>query len=537
MVDSKRHQNSSLPATDYWQPVLLSQPALPVRGMILSLIGHSLFLVLLGHLPFDHRSRPERIDFERENINYFRISDSFPDISPLARNAQTPKTGTTPPPVSQELPQTRKNKLEVQIHPDQGPPLRQIIDQPDVKQVKILPKLELPNILFQPSKTDRGVEAPVVLPELAEGLRQQSQALSRTELPNLLLNQAKTSRGIEPALLLPEVSTDFERDLSKSETAATNLAAKPHIAAPPPLPQSAMLLGESESRQEVKDLSGGRKAPLLAYSLDPALPKGELALPKAQTMGNLSVSPQAAEGTKPSAASLEPSTADIAIPDVSIRNQAPLPAAAAKGMVIQAPTAPPLPEQKPRELEKPVAKSLRDYIPSLTQPVKLQGAGTKMSAVVPDSPLAEAERKGLEIYTAAINAPNFTSKRGSWIFRFAEILEPGLPPLSAESAPAPHHSQLTAPSAIFKVDPRYPPEVIREKVEGVVILYAVIRRDGSVDAQSIRVLHKLDARLDMSARDALLGWKFKPSTKDGTPIDIQAEVSIPFYSHRDVFFR
>jgi protein TonB len=94
---------------------------------------------------------------------------------------------------------------------------------------------------------------------------------------------------------------------------------------------------------------------------------------------------------------------------------------------------------------------------------------------------------------------------------------------------------LTAPSAVFKVDPRYPPEVIRDHVEGQVVLYAIIRKDGTVDPQSIRVLQKLDPRLDVSARDALLAWKFTPSTRDGEPIDIQTEVTIPFYSHKDLF--
>lgn len=537
-MDFKEHQNSDLPGIDHWQPILLAQPPVPVKGMILSLISHGLFFVLLGHLPFGHRSRPERAEFEEENISYFRISSSFPDISPLAPDPQIPKRETKSPPVSQRAPQTTKNQLRVQIHPDQGPPVQQIIDQPEVKQVKNLPKLELPNILFQPSRASRGVEAPVVLPELAENFRQQTQNLRQTELPTLLLNQAKTARGVEPAVSLPEVSADFERDFSKTETAAASLSAKPLIAAPPPLPQSALLLGESESPQhEVKDLSGGRNASLLAYSLDPALPKGELAIPKVRTSGNLSMSPQGVEGAKPPAPSLEPTTADIAIPDVSIRNQAPLPAAAAKGMVIQAPAPLPQPGEKTGALEEPVVKSLRDYLPSMGRPVKLPGAEPKAPELVPGSPLAEAERKGLEIYAAAINAPNFTSKRGSWIFRFAEILELKQPPRSAMGTPTPHPSKLTAPSAIIKVDPRYPPEVIRERVEGVVILYAVIRRDGTVDPQSIRVLQELDARLDISARDALLGWKFKPSTKDGEPIDIQAEVSIPFYSHRDIFFR
>jgi protein TonB len=80
-----------------------------------------------------------------------------------------------------------------------------------------------------------------------------------------------------------------------------------------------------------------------------------------------------------------------------------------------------------------------------------------------------------------------------------------------------------------KTDPRYPPEVIRERVEGIVILYAILRKDGNIDGESIRLIRKLDTRLDLSAREALLNWKFKPSLKNGAAVDIQMEVSIPFY--------
>jgi protein TonB len=83
------------------------------------------------------------------------------------------------------------------------------------------------------------------------------------------------------------------------------------------------------------------------------------------------------------------------------------------------------------------------------------------------------------------------------------------------------------------VDPKYPPDVVREKVEGVVVLFAIIRKDGTVDPASVRVVRKLDPRLDVSSRDALLGWRFKPSLKDGRPIDIQTEITIPFYFRRE----
>ena len=107
-----------------------------------------------------------------------------------------------------------------------------------------------------------------------------------------------------------------------------------------------------------------------------------------------------------------------------------------------------------------------------------------------------------------------------------------------DTPPTMHESVgLTAPVATVKVDPRYPPEVIREKVEGVVVLYAVLRKDGTVDPESVRLIRKLDSRLELNAKEALIAWKFKPSQKNGQPVDIQAEITIPFYFRKDPLYQ
>ncbi len=80
--------------------------------------------------------------------------------------------------------------------------------------------------------------------------------------------------------------------------------------------------------------------------------------------------------------------------------------------------------------------------------------------------------------------------------------------------------------ATTKVDPAYPPEVLRDHVEGTVTLYAVIRADGTVD--DIKVLDSLDSRLDATAVRALARWHFRPGTKNGEPVALEAVVQIPF---------
>ena len=115
--------------------------------------------------------------------------------------------------------------------------------------------------------------------------------------------------------------------------------------------------------------------------------------------------------------------------------------------------------------------------------------------------------------------PNLNSATGSWILNFTEMrTTPGAPPAGA--------ADIAAPSPLRKVDPKYPPTAVAEHIEGEVILYAVIRRDGSVD--SIQLIRGIDDQLDGNAMRALAQWKFRPAQRDGEPLDLEAIVHIPF---------
>jgi len=67
---------------------------------------------------------------------------------------------------------------------------------------------------------------------------------------------------------------------------------------------------------------------------------------------------------------------------------------------------------------------------------------------------------------------------------------------------------------------------MRRNVHGSVTLYAVIRNDGSVS--DVRVLRGVDEQLDEYARTALAHWHFRPATKNGAAVDLEAVVMIPF---------
>ena len=96
----------------------------------------------------------------------------------------------------------------------------------------------------------------------------------------------------------------------------------------------------------------------------------------------------------------------------------------------------------------------------------------------------------------------------------------------AEMKDAHDPGDLMGPVATQEVDPGYPLELMRQNVRGTVTLSAVIHTDGSVT--DVRIIRGIDDRLDQYASAALARWRFRPATRNGAPVPLQAIVIIPF---------
>jgi TonB family protein len=494
---------------------LLPPRRLPWRWLLLSVLSHGLLIWALLSVRLPQR-RNLLIDFDSEKITYYKVLEALPNVTPVKREVE----------LHDSLPQSKagdaefRASQEVRIHPQAPTWTETVVEQPQLPLVSNLPKLQLPNILMQTSKLDPGREPLVVSPEVISHLAIQVQ--QPQSLQNLPLNPAPVLG--RPTVPLPQLAAPAEPSAAtlQLDQVAANVG---NLQETTPLPFAAPPVEELRVSFQVEQIPVARGADLLVYSASPAIPKGEIAVPKVSSTGRLSASP--AQTSQPSlpAGTAEVSQAEVVMPSISISNRKPPDVAGPRAAVVQvplpkAPVEPKLPnEGKPR--------SLLDSLPSRLPSRPL---AANASANVPaESPLREYENRGGPVFTAAINAPNFTSKRGSWIFRFAELWQVETAAAFNDVPVRTAQPPLTPPSATVKIDPRYPPEVIRERLEGIVILYAILRKDGNIDGESIRVIRKLDARLDLSAREALLNWKFKPSLKNGVAVDIQMEVSIPFY--------
>jgi protein TonB len=87
--------------------------------------------------------------------------------------------------------------------------------------------------------------------------------------------------------------------------------------------------------------------------------------------------------------------------------------------------------------------------------------------------------------------------------------------------------QLSSGSAqvISRVDPSYPLLAKQMKVQGAVVLEALISKSGSI--QDIEVLSG-PAILSEAAREAVKQWHFKPYYQGGQPVETEARVTVNF---------
>jgi len=83
-----------------------------------------------------------------------------------------------------------------------------------------------------------------------------------------------------------------------------------------------------------------------------------------------------------------------------------------------------------------------------------------------------------------------------------------------------------APVAINRIEPQYTELARKARIEGVVIIEAIIDRNGNVT--DARVLKPLPLGLDQSALEAVKRWKFRPGTLNGQPVPVIYNLTVIF---------
>jgi len=78
---------------------------------------------------------------------------------------------------------------------------------------------------------------------------------------------------------------------------------------------------------------------------------------------------------------------------------------------------------------------------------------------------------------------------------------------------------------VRKVSPNYPPLARQARIQGQVVLRAVISKDGSIENLTLVSGHPM---LAPAAIDAVKQWKYKPYLLNGEPVEVDTEVQVNF---------
>jgi TonB family protein len=489
---------TSRPAT-FWPDVFVSKRPWG-KGLAVSTLYHAGLLSFLYLVPFFAllSERPVVTEPRQTTLTYYNVSEYLPPINPQKKLA-VPKSKRPPDPAYAaqpiiSVPQSLDNLEQTVVDPS---------------SVRLNQHIPLPNLVVAtptPAPPVAAVErstAKLILPTLSPQVVQPAPDPASRQISQLELAGLPKPAIIEPAPL---------PDSMQRKLGDINLARVEHSIQPPKLPvvQQRAATSNPENiagpKQEeiapppslpASSATGGEKAvgQVLALGLNPVLPNGPITLPEANRRGEFAAIPEGrpgASGAPPAPTSIDTSNRD----SIHVGGDAP----GGSGVIVAKPA------------HDPTKSRL---FASLARPSVTELARQSRPAGVQDPSPVEAEVfGGKRYYSLTMNMPNLTSSSGSWVVRFAEL------------NPTPVRGDLTAPVATAKVDPAYPAELMRSGVEGTVVLYAVIRSDGSVS--SVRVLRGFDSQLDENARLALSRWHFRPATKNGEAVDLEAVVQIPF---------
>jgi TonB family protein len=356
-------------------------------------------------------------------------------------------------------------------------------------------------------------EAPKFLPDMANTVRIASvQAPPR---PHIVIDPQSIAR-LRPREAMaiatrntpvPEITNQEQRIAEMNLAASASGPARPKLvvnAGVAPRLASKTQDGQAPTAPEDPGIAAAPTASsgtFIALSSSPG-PAAPIAPPQGNLAARVAMSPEGKPGGTGAGASAGSATGNNSI-GITISGGNPKPNAAglgpASGKLNLSRSIPSIKRQDPNAEEEPVRSGPPDF------------------AALPPGAKPEQIFSSRHIYTMNVNMPNVNSATGSWVIRFSELrLVPGMSGASDVNAPVP----------LRKVDPKYPQTLAADHVEGEVILYGVIRPDGSVD--SIQIVHGVDDQLDTNAVQAFSQWKFEPATKEGQPVALEAIVHIPF---------
>ena len=108
---------------------------------------------------------------------------------------------------------------------------------------------------------------------------------------------------------------------------------------------------------------------------------------------------------------------------------------------------------------------------------------------------------------------------------------PSLAAVPKLSKPAPTAQRVrvsqgvTKGMVVYRLEPTYPPLARRARIQGVVVLTAIIDKDGNIQNLQLVSGHPM---LAPAAIDAVKQWRYKPVLLNGQPVEVETTVAVTF---------
>ncbi len=93
--------------------------------------------------------------------------------------------------------------------------------------------------------------------------------------------------------------------------------------------------------------------------------------------------------------------------------------------------------------------------------------------------------------------------------------------------PVVHHpvSRMMEGNLIYRLQPSYPPLARQTRIQGQVILRAMISRNGTIENLQVVSGHPM---LISAAVDAVRQWRYRPYVLNGEPVEVETQVTVNF---------
>jgi protein TonB len=188
-----------------------------------------------------------------------------------------------------------------------------------------------------------------------------------------------------------------------------------------------------------------------------------------------------------------------------------LPKAMLATLLVAPPPPPPPPPPPVKEVIKPVARLIQSG--KLMQPRAIpKDVAVFKEAELPPDVINNTNQSGV-----------FGGIPGQGLMAESGLVVP--PPKAAAPVRIKQGGAVTAASIITQTHPVYPSLARQARIQGTVVLHAIIDKEGKVAQLEVVSGHPL---LVQSALEAVKQWRYKPTQLNGDPVEIDTTIQVTF---------